>query len=149
MTDIRLFQIHSRANLRGFRNVPIDWFVVRRERPLFGPCGSLGVEVCDLIQDYMGGYHGYDAADRLGEYFTETEARAFVDWVRVHRNDDTATIEQANLPIANCSMAFNAIPVGGEQDFLMIGEAADYDLPFTVDGYFDVRFCEQQQEKTS
>ncbi len=136
---IKLFHIHSRTNnLRGYKDVPIDWFVEKRERPLFGPNGSLGVAYQEVIEKYDARQHDY-AEMALEGYFTEAEAGAFVDWVRAHRNDDTAMVEQKSLPIANNIMGFIAIPVGGGQDFLTISNSSDYDLPFKVCGYFDVR----------
>jgi hypothetical protein len=39
-------------------------------------------------------------------------------------------------------MPITAIPMGGEQDCLMIWQSRGYDLPFKVEGYFDLRHYE-------
>jgi hypothetical protein len=142
MSEIKLFQVHSRADLDGYSDVPIAWFVDKREGYLFGPGGSLNIEVCDAIPDYEGSYHGYDTADHLEEYFTEHEAKAFVDWLEAFRPQCAATMmEQVQFPRPNNIMSFRSIPVGGAQDFLMTGDAPDYALPFKVWGYYDLRGC--------
>ena len=60
MPDIKLFKVHSYADLHGFKDVPIVWFVDKRERRLFGPGGSLNVQVRDVLPNYTGSYHDYD-----------------------------------------------------------------------------------------
>jgi hypothetical protein len=136
-----LFHVRSKiANMHGFKNVAIVWFVDMRAQPLFGENGSLGVEYGHVITNY-------DATDRdfccaelaVEEMFTKDEAEAFQAFVRAKRNDATATIEPAKLPIANNIMGYGAIPTGGGPDFLMIGDRPDYDLPFKVWGFYDVR----------
>jgi hypothetical protein len=110
MSEIKLFHVRSRANLHGYKDVPIDWFVTKRG-PHYGP-----------------------------EQFTEDEAKALTDWLAAHRKCST-TIEPVEFPRPDNVMSFNEIPVGGENDFLMISESPDYDLPFKVDGHYDVRVC--------
>lgn len=143
MSEIKLFRVTSRADLHGYKDVQIDWFVTEREGHLFGPGGSLNLEVRDAIPDYAGGdYHGYDSADHLEEYFTEDEAKALTDWLAAHRKCTTTTIEPGKFPQqenGRIFMALGSIPVGGETDFLMIGKSPDYDLPFKAWGYYDLR----------
>jgi hypothetical protein len=148
MESVKLFRMRSVANhLRGHKNVPIGWFVDKREHRLFGPGGTANVAYREVIKDYDPDYPDAHFAEWvLEEYFAEDEASAFAEWVKVHRNDKTATVEQATLPIKKNIMPFSAIPVGGKTDFLMTGESTDYNLPFKVWGYFDVRGCEPETE---
>jgi hypothetical protein len=141
---LELFTVTSQiANLHGYKNVGIWWFVVDRARPLFGADGSLGIPYTRVIA-------GYDATDEyrsycesaIDELFTADEARAFVEFLRTRRNDASATIEPATLPIERNQMGHAAVPVGGGPDFLTIGDSPDYGLPFKVWGYFDVRHYE-------
>ncbi|MGA8649994.1 MAG: hypothetical protein WB677_05130 [Xanthobacteraceae bacterium] len=145
MPDIKLFKVHSYADLHGFKDVPIVWFVDKRERRLFGPGGSLNVQVRDVLPNYTGSYHDYDSADALEEYFTESEAKAFGDWLQVHRRT-AVTTEAVQFPIIledNAILgAIGTTPVGGETGFLLMPAAPDYGFPFNVWGYFDVRDCE-------
>jgi hypothetical protein len=142
----KLFTVRSSITLHGFRNVLVAWFVSTRERLLFGPNGSLGVDVRDVLPNYGGDYAGYDSADALEEYFTESEAKMFSDWLLTYRQTATA-VEPEQFPImleGNTILgAIGSTPVGGETNFLMISRSPDYDLPFQVEGYFDVRGCER------
>jgi hypothetical protein len=133
-----LFHVQSKiANMHGYKNVAIDWFVRRRAQPLFGESGSSGVEYGRVITNY-------DATDpyaelAVEEMFTKDEAEAFQTFARTKRNDATAAIKPAKLPIANNIIGCGEIPAGGGPDFLMISDSPDYDLPFKVWGFYDVR----------
>jgi hypothetical protein len=140
MSEIKLFYVTSTADLRGCKDVPIAWFVTERERHLFGPGGSLDLEVRDAIPDYTGDHHGYDRADRLEEYFTADEAKALTDWLATHHKCPT-TIEPVQFPQPDNTLSLRAVPIGGGTDFLTIGDSPDYDLPFKSWGYYDVRGC--------
>jgi hypothetical protein len=141
----KLFELHSVVdNLRGYKNVPISFFVHKRPQQLFGKDGSLGVEYRDVITDYDPTCDDtvVYAELALEELFTEEEARPFIEWARTHRDDTTAKMEEAKLPLENNIMGIGAVPVGGGTDFLMISSVDDYDLPFEVWGFVDVRKCE-------
>jgi hypothetical protein len=142
MSETKLFLIHSRADLHGYKHVGITWFVDERPQPLFGPAGLLGVDYRDVITDYneAGDFAALSQAE-VEECFTEDEAQAFVAWVRARRNDSTAAIEQVILPRPGNVMPLGSMPVGGGPDFLLVGEADDYGLPFKVIGFYDVRGC--------
>jgi hypothetical protein len=106
-----LFSVRSEiANMHGYKNVTIEWFVDRRAQPLFGENGSLGVEYGRVIMNY-------DATDyaelAVEEMFTKDEAEALQAFLRAKRNDATAIIEPAKLPIANNIVGLGAIPAGG------------------------------------
>jgi hypothetical protein len=73
---------------------------------------------------------------------TKEEASLLVAFLRVHLNDETATIEPAELPIASNTLGVGTIPTGGGPDHLLIADSPDYDLPFKVSGFYDVRGCE-------
>jgi hypothetical protein len=80
--------------------------------------------------------------DAIEELFTDSEARQFVEFARTKRNDSTATIKAAPLPFESNVFPVSALPTGGGPDFLRIYKADDYDLPFKVIGFYDVRWCE-------
>jgi hypothetical protein len=145
----KLFTVRSSITLHGFRNVPVGWFVLKRERHLFGPNGSLGVGVRDLLPNYGGNHHGYDSADALEEYLTESEAETFSDWVLTYRQTATG-VEPVQFPImleGNTILgSIGSTAVGGETGFLTISRSPDYALPFKVEGYFDIRGCEAHRD---
>jgi hypothetical protein len=144
LNKLKLFGISSLvANLHGYNDVSVEWFVDERPQRLFGPDGSLGISYSDLVKSYDASdpHAGY-AEIAVEEYFTEAEAEAFTAWAKVHRHDDTATTSPASLPVANNIMPLSAIPCGGGSDFLLTGEADDYDLSFKVHGYYDAKLCE-------
>jgi hypothetical protein len=141
---LELFEVRSRvANLHGYKNVDIHWFVAERARLLFGADGTLGIPYARVIT-------GYDATDEyrfycemaVEEFFTNNEARAFVEYVRSHHDDASATIGPAALPVESNRMGHGAIAVGGATDFLKISDSPDYDLPFEVWGFVSLAGCE-------
>jgi hypothetical protein len=125
--------------------VTIHWFVNKRERPLFGPGGSLGIEYRDVITDY-------DPNDMLPEgaveeLFTEAEAKAFCEFLNAHRDYTNTEIKPySKFPISNSMMGLGATPMGGGIDNLMTGDAPDYNLPFKVYGYYDLNHGYERQE---
>jgi hypothetical protein len=145
MLNVKLFHITSRAaNLHGYKDVPLEWFVRARERPLlFGVGGSLNVTYSQAISNYDKDDHGSAYAElALEEFFTDDEAKALVDWLAAHRPRYSATtVKRAKLPIGNNVMGTGGVPVGGGPDFLTTSESADYDLPFEAWAFFDVRGC--------
>jgi hypothetical protein len=142
MKHVRLFHVYSDVNHhRGYKNVRFQWFVHKREKPLFGKDGLLGIEYRDVIEDYDTTSMRYYAEDAVEELFTEDEAKAFVEFVKT-LGDETATVESVKLPMPNNMMGVGAIPIGGEDQCLMFSKAPDYDLPFKVGGYYSLRGCE-------
>jgi hypothetical protein len=142
---IKLFCVRTAVKeFHGHRNVMLEFFVEGRKQRLFGPDGSLGIAYSDVIKDYdVSDYCARYAEGAVEECFTEAEANEFIAWTKQHRNDHGAMITPVTLPISKNSMGCGAVPVGGLVDHLMVGEAEDYDLPFKVYGYFDLRQCEQ------
>jgi hypothetical protein len=142
--DKQLFEISTKiANLHGYKDVVVDWFVEHRAQCLFGPNGSLGVAYADVITDYEHAYDKHYAEGAVEEYFTEDEANAFVAWLKANRNgSENTTVEAKSLPIPNNIMGLGATPFGGGPSLLTTGEADDYDLPFKVAGHYDTRFYE-------
>jgi hypothetical protein len=47
-----LYCVRSTADLHGYRDVAICWFVCERDRRLFGPTGSLGISYGQVITGY-------------------------------------------------------------------------------------------------
>jgi hypothetical protein len=143
-----LFYVTARiTNLHGYKNVYVIWFVAERARPLFGPDGSLGIPYERVITDYNAtdeSRHYCEGA--VEELFTDDEAKAFVEFLRTHRDDAYRQIEIVphSLPIARNQMGHGPLAVGGKSGFLRIGESDDYDLSFGVWGYYDLRIgnCE-------
>jgi hypothetical protein len=115
----------------------IDWFVVNRAQHLFGAGGTLSVDYSDVITDYDDTHKLLRGSSEaaLEEMFTKHEADTLVAWLNANRSDGNTEICERALPIENNIMPFGATPVGGDQDFLMLADAADYALPFKVWGY--------------
>jgi hypothetical protein len=135
----------SAPNLRGYKDVTIRWFVERRGNKLFGPGGSLGVAYQDVIKDYDPDHDGGPyAEDALEELFTESEAKAFAKFLNAHRSNQYADheIDTEWFPIPNNLAGYGANALGGSCDNLCISDAADYDLPFKIYGYYDLWGCE-------
>jgi hypothetical protein len=132
-----LFIVRSVANLRGYKNVGIRWFVLLRATPLDLP-------VAELVKDYDGivGRNDDDTEERrhyaetdLHEHFTEAEANALADYLRTSC-DDHPFIERVKLP-KNTTMPLSYMPYGGLSDCKVLHQREDYPLPFLVEGYYN------------
>ena len=140
---MNLYHIRSTVKqFRGFKNVGITWFMRRRQQSV-APYAELIVDYAKLERDEDRFY----SENNVDEMFTEDEARALLAWLNEHRPAAHVLLPQA-MPILarNDSGALligmGAIAVGGLQDFLEPNET-DWNLPFKVLGYYDLRFHEQ------
>jgi hypothetical protein len=133
----KLYHVNSLVpEFHGYKNVDLHWFVCKHERPL-------GLSYSELIT----GYDQIDPSDRaypesaVDEMFTFKEATALLAWLKKHRRAQHS-LKQAELPIKRNTMGVSCIAVGGLQDFLMVWESEDWDLPFQAEAYFDLRHYE-------
>ena len=139
-----LFQIKTtRANFRGYKNVMFWWFVETRDKKLFGPDGSLGVEYRDVIADYepdpdSGPY----AEGAVEELFTAAEAKAFVEYLNRYPEGSNTTAERYDLPMPKNMAGFGANPVGGAVGNIGPFDVDDHGLPIKIFGYYDLEECE-------
>jgi hypothetical protein len=129
-------------HFKGFKNVNITWFMERRQQPV--------APYAELIADYAElEHHKYRwmAEGHVDEMFTADEARAVLAWLNEQRPAAHVLLPQA-MPIRAHTddgallMGLGAIPVGGLQDFLIPNET-DWNLPFKVLGYYDLRCYER------
>jgi hypothetical protein len=88
------------------------------------------------------------ARDLLDEMFNEGEARKLIVWLNAHRPGTHVLAEETTTPIKARTedgamiIGMSAIPVGGLRDCLIPNEA-EWDLPFEVQGYYDLRHYEK------
>jgi hypothetical protein len=137
-TMMKLYSVTSKATeYHGCKEVPFVWFR-EGERP--GPQRPSAA----LIKDYdPADDHRFYVEDYIEELFTEDEARQVKDFLDSRYGPDaTTTITEVSFPVSNNIMGVGAIPVGGGDDFYMLSKVADYPLPFSVWGYFDLVGCE-------
>jgi hypothetical protein len=140
---MNLYHIRSTVKqFKGFKNVDITWFMARRQQPV-APYADLIVDYAELKRDE----DRWMAEENVDEMFTEDEAHALLAWLNEHRRAAHVLLPQA-MPIRARTddgallIGMGAIPVGGLQDFLIPNET-DWNLPFKVLGYYDLRFYEQ------
>lgn len=128
---MELYIVESVApELKGYKDVSLTWFVDNREDPP-APYESL------IDYSQIGPPKGY-AEIFVKECFTADEAAALVGYLREFY-DDEPTVRPVELPVIENVMPFGGIPLGGGVDNLSISREPDYDLPFKVCGYFDIR----------
>jgi hypothetical protein len=133
---MKLFGAHSIVDgFMGCNEVVLKWFRVDRKESL--------VPLEELIEDYQ---RLNDCEERMfaqqlvNEYFTEEEVEVLKAFLRDRRGGTEVEVTEVSLPIlAKGVMPTGAIPVGGEQDFLMLSENDEHPLPFRVWGYYDLR----------
>jgi hypothetical protein len=133
MKNIKLFKVTEVVDLEGRKNVPCNWFVIWRERPLFGCNGSLGLDYADVIAPG----HDDDGEAAAEELFTEEEAKAFARFAR--RLQINASIEPATLPLPKDTQSFQMrIEMRGYQlAVLKVKDEAGRELPFAVSCWDD------------
>ena len=126
----KLFKVTSTVpEFRGHKDVHIGWFVLERPAPTNWPYREL-IEGEFVDEDWT--------CQAIDELFSDDEAAAWAAWLRKNRPGEHA-IAEAELPYATNVMPTTTIPLGGGQDCLTIWRSPGYDLPFKVEGYFDLR----------
>jgi hypothetical protein len=140
MPSEKLFQVTTIAPVfHGHRDVDLSWFVDKRPAPMNRPYREL-IEPYLRREDWDTGL----AEEAIDEMLSAEEAEALAAWLRKHRPQyGEPKITEAELPIGPNTMGVSGIPLGGGQDVLLTGEAPDYDLPFKVGGYYDLRHYER------
>lgn len=115
----------------NYKEVPFSWFLIDRKKPL--------IPYEKGIKNYKKGNVYQESA--IDELFTKQEAKRLVAYLEKEHKDDTLkiSIDEQKLPIANNILAYGCIPVGGMNDFYMLDKEKNYNLPFKVWGYFDLR----------
>lgn len=130
---VKLFHVTTTVNeFAGCKGVPIRWFYCD-DRPQPRPYAEL-IENYDPNDERSCYPEGY-----IDELFTEDEAKLLKIYLeQQHDKGEVTTIRETSLPIRNRTMAFGACPAGGGIDFYRLYETPGYDLPFRVEGYFDL-----------
>lgn len=121
-----------------FKDVVINWFVTDRESPAVNPLEWI---------DFATASDPVYSIHALNELFTTDEAEQLKDYLMNVHGDDSVKIEPAGKLHENI-LPWNAIAVGGPRDFLMLTTDDYYNLPFKVDGYFDVEQHQRLPAKT-
>ncbi len=134
MTATRqLFSITSTIPVfRDHSNVAIGWFVRRRTQPVARRYSNL-IENYDALPTDARLY----PEGAVDELFTRQEADALAAWLREHRHDLSAKVDQVNLPIPANIIGLGAVPCGGGVDCLLLG--TEEGCPLEVGGFFDLR----------
>src|SRR5262245_59735695 len=134
---MKLYRVGTTCHrFNGHKDVHFEWFL---DEPYGEPR-----PYAELINGYADEadppYYPMGAIDEL---FTLDQAQALVSYLdRVHGDAGEAKITAAKLPIELNMMGVGAIPTGGGQDFYMLAKEDEYNLPFKVYGYFDLRHHE-------
>ena len=139
----------------GCKDVFMHWFMIDRKTPV----GRYAALIRDYYRvDERARLYAEGAVDEL---FTAEEADALLAYLQQHHPDgSTHVVTAASLPLGNGGGAgaamiagYDAIAVGGPQDFYMLHKEADWNLPFNVYGYYDLEAheaapgCEQERRR--
>jgi hypothetical protein len=139
---MNLYYVESTAKeYHGCKDVHITWFMTSRRAAPLAPYAELIVEYGELDDEDR------DQAEQwIDEMFTEEEARALLAWLNQHRpgpihviGEPQATPVKARAEGGGVFGSLYSIPLGGPQGCIVPNEA-DWDLPFKVNGYYDLRF---------
>lgn len=133
---MKVYAAYSTADeYRKFRNVLFHWFA-HREVPLVSPEEAIldYHELSERQQAYALGY--------VSELLTENEVEELRAYLQKEHKAELETVE-VELPIqredATDLMPWEAIAVGGMDDFYMLSREEAYNLSVPIWGYFDLR----------
>jgi len=149
--DVSLYSVTSTvAEYRGHKDVVFNWFVLRRQVPVFpfteeedaGPRGPrLPERLAGVLVDLPDAYTPEDlwcSECALNRMFTPDEAEMLAEYLRAHCGDEPA-IHEEELPVECGRMDPLGIPTGGPQGFYRLDRTPGYPLSFEVWGYYDLR----------
>lgn len=145
MTNVLFEVISTVFQFHGCKDVQLNWlFCSRRDKP--------AASYAEVITDYdPSDEMSVDTQLCIDELFTADEAQMLLRYLNEHHRDGSTHRQRpAKLPIPMNTIGLSAIPAGGCQDFYMLHKEDDYDLPFEVWGYYDLRGYEPipgQEEK--
>ncbi len=141
-TDIRLFEAHSTLpEIRSRRNVEVDWYVVKRDKPHISDFRSIVIWEHPHHDDV--GDSNSSTRTALDQYLTEEEARLLGAHLRTQ--GIMLNVTEVELPIRIKEWGLSPMDEGWEHPLegtLTVNDLADYDLPFHVEGFYDLRGCE-------
>lgn len=116
------------------------WVVGCRQRP--------PVPYTDAIGDYHLSGDPYARA-WINELFTTDEAAALIKYLTDVHPDDRHSIEKIELPASGDLFPISAVAIGGPQGCYPLSGEQTYDLPFVVEGYYDLRSYEPLPDRKS
>jgi len=153
--DVSLYSVTSTvAEYRGHKDVVFNWFVLRRQVPVFpfteeedaGPRGPrLPERLAGVLVDLPDAYTPEDlwsSECALNEMFALDEAEKLVEYLRTLPYGDEPTIHEEELPIGCGRMGPSSYSTSGPQGHYMLEETPGYPLSFEVWGYYDLRHAE-------
>jgi hypothetical protein len=153
--DVSLYSVTSTvAEYRGHKDVVFNWFVLRRQVPVFpfteeeeevGRGFRLPERLAGVLVDLPDAYTSEDywyPEDALNQMFALDEAEKLVEYLRTLPYGDEPTIHEEELPIGCGRMGPSSYSTSGPQGHYMLEETPGYPLSFEVWGYYDLRRAE-------
>lgn len=140
MPEIKLYSLCSIINqIDNKINVPFMWFVNERVSPPSLPFKEIVVNF-----ENLGNENSSYVKEFLYEKFREDEVVQFREYLKKYYNTEIEA-EELSLPLAEDEQNFYPykwVPVGGGVDCYLLYKHKNYNLPFEVCAYYDLRFCE-------
>ena len=142
LTDFQLVQVYSVVNDFRYKdlhydNLKVNWFVVDRSAP--------PVPFEQSIADYQ----ELSLTSRIGpenfikQRFTLEEAKLLKQYLHSTLNV-LAFIEGCPLPVSSNSHGYRDLPPPPGIDFFILHQKRTYQLPFKVEGIFDIRMADER-----
>jgi hypothetical protein len=147
-----LFQLSSIVdNFYGRDGVTVEWFRAAREQPQV-PYEELILDYDLLLDHYLMHYQGpsLEYATSLRKYderyvcelLTEIEVEQLQEYVARTRGCESAIRELSTpIPHRDLKPPFGETPLGPDQGRYELWAEEGYDLPFKIEGFFDLRGC--------
>lgn len=141
-----LYRLYLRINNFHSRNVVFDvvHMVIYRHGGTvpFNPEDYLPVGFLDKIKDDDENEHPTRKElvyDHLKEHFLPSEIEQMKQFLKNYRDTEIKKEEECSMPEDGTIMPTGFIPLGGGQDSYCFYKEKDYNLPFEIAGYYDLR----------
>lgn len=128
---------HFRYKEVFYDNLKINWFIADRKEP------PVPFDQAILNYSSLSTAARTHPENHIRECFTSEEAEALKKYL-ADVQKTSAVIEEKELPINNTEKGRRDLPPGPGTDFIALYKKQNYDLPFKVEGIFNVKMADER-----
>lgn len=128
---------HFRYKKIFYDKLKINWFMKDREEP------SVPLDQAILNYSSLSTAGRVHPENHIKECFTSEEAEALKKYL-AEVQKTSAVIEEKVLPISESEKGYRDLPSGPGTDFIALYKKQNYDLPFKVEGIFNVKMADER-----
>lgn len=138
----KIYHVYSIVNNFRYKKIfydklKINWFIADRKEP------PVPFEQAILNYSSLSTAARARPENHIKECFTSEEAEALKKYL-ADVQKTSAVIEEKELPINNTEKGRRDLPPGPGTDFIALYKKQNYDLPFKVEGIFNVKMADER-----